>query len=329
MSDIADEELLASFRSRWHRLYLDTAELNELAGGRVDAGLVRDLHAACRDRRTVLVISREHLRDAFRPGDGERRPQFAAMLEQFPTCAMVTTDPYEIEPWQGDVKDIVISPCGNIREVLTSEHADAALEREARVQDATHAGDRDAIASMRGSARVQIPRRLHDVIAGVTIFLVGGTMGEELDPIIDRCASLLDAHVSDADRALIKETVRPMLDMLRHLAPLMAEGAIDRIEVTRQIGVGPGDSPGRWLAQKLVSNRLRNVGRNPQRSDVVDLFHATYYPYMDVATCDRQAHDALLPFLDEVRGSRASRGQLVRNGQLATVVECLEQLPEL
>jgi hypothetical protein len=84
-------------------------------------------------------------------------------------------------------------------------------------------------------------------------------------------------------------------------------------------------SPGMFLARKLVACLGANVMRRPRRSDSVDGMHASYFPYVDVATCDRQTLAWLSSHIGKARGPRTPR--LFRNGYLHDVAMALAQLP--
>lgn len=140
---------LDAFRRRWHRLYLDTAELNEIARNRVDRALLRDLTKACEVHAVILVVSIEHMRDAMKPGDKDAPGRLADAVEVFPLRGLVDLGPDAIEPWSNEPADIKIDPWANVREVLLSPAAVPALAKQAKVQDATFAGDVAANTSMR------------------------------------------------------------------------------------------------------------------------------------------------------------------------------------
>lgn len=84
-------------------------------------------------------------------------------------------------------------------------------------------------------------------------------------------------------------------------------------------------APGTWLAGQLAANRFRNVTRKPARQDPVDLGHVSHFPYMDIATCDRQVFDAIAPHITSARGARTVA--LFRNADLPALVEYVDSLP--
>ena len=83
-------------------------------------------------------------------------------------------------------------------------------------------------------------------------------------------------------------------------------------------------SPGMFLARRLTGCWQRNVARKPRRSDSVDWMHVSYFPYVDIATCDASAFSYLVPHIDTVQGVR--RPIILRNGDLTSLVEAITSL---
>lgn len=313
------------FRQRWHRLYLDTAELNEIARNRVDAGLLRDLIKAFEDHAVIVVLSLEHMRDAMKPGDANAPGRLADALEQFPLRGLVSIGPDSIEPWSNGPADIKIDPWSNVREVLLAPAAAPALETQAKVQDAMFAGDLASNASFRETRDLRPPRHHHNIVVGTMVTLMHGWMGDDVGTIVDMHASKSGLELTSGDRSQLIEIVAPVVAMLRHIGPLADQQGIDRTEAVRRASLGPDRAPGFWLAGKLVANRMLNVTREPMRSDSIDVFHTAHFPYVDIATCDRQTFDAINRFVAQAQGSRAV--SLRRNGRLREVLADVLQLP--
>lgn len=316
---------LDAFRNRWHRLYLDTAEINDISRGRMAPALLKDLFAALERHAVILVVSLEHLRDALKPGDKDAPTRFADALVQFPLLGLVETGPEKIEPWSSGVADIMISPWRNVHEVLLAPTADAALTTQAELQAATYAGDLAANASMRETHGLRVPKQHQTLFVGATVSLMLGWRGDEPGPIVDWCAEEERITLSAAERALLVEMLQPVVAMVREIGPMMDKHGTDRVAAMRRVGLGPDRAPGFWLSGKLGENRIRNVSRAPTPSDSIDVFHASFYPYVDIATCDRQAFDALQRHVGEARGPRPTK--LFRNGQLAAILDFVRTLP--
>ncbi len=65
--------------------------------------------------------------------------------------------------------------------------------------------------------------------------------------------------------------------------------------------------------------------REPEDTDSVDLAHVMHFPYVDIATCDRQSYAAISAHVAQARGPRAVT--LYRNNQLQAILEHIEELP--
>lgn len=325
MEDNSTIRGLDSFRKRWHRLYLDTAELNDIGRARVDQALLRDLSTACEAHAVILVVSIEHMRDAMKPGDKDAPGRLADAIEQFPLRGLVDIGPDAIEPWRDGPSDIKIDPWANVREVLLSPAAQPALAEQAKLQDASYAGDVAANASMRVTRDIKTPKRLQSLVVGTTVTLMRGWMGDDVAAIVDMHAAREEVELNADERAALIASVQPVVEMVRHIGPVMDQQSVDRTEALRRVGLGPDRAPGFWLAGKLVANRMRNVTRDPSRSDSIDVFHTAYFPYVDIATCDRQTYDAISGFVGQARGSRTA--SLFRNGQLPAILAQVQKLP--
>jgi hypothetical protein len=131
------------------------------------------------------------------------------------------------------------------------------------------------------------------------------------------------------DREAVMKQLEPWAALLRnfdaeyHLTDEMRGRMLsdlrDNFEKTSRL-----HSPGMFLARRLANCLNANVARRPLRSDSVDSMHASYFPYVDVATCDGQVFACLSPHVPTVRGPRNLR--LFRNGQLRQVVSTLAEI---
>src|SRR5262249_32611629 len=157
------------------------------------------------------------------------------------------------------------------------------------------------------------------VFVGATVTVMLGWMGEDPGPIVDWCANEEHLEMTHAERAHLVELLQPVVAMARELGPMMDKHGTNRVAAMRRVGLGPDRAPGLWLSSRLGESRMRNVSRSPTASDSIDLFHAAFYPYVDIATCDRQAFDTLSRHIADAKGTRPTR--LVRNGQLAKILE--------
>jgi hypothetical protein len=175
---------------------------------------------------------------------------------------------------------------------------------------------------MRATGNVLVPRHLRSIYVGAIVTLVRGWMGLDVNAILDMHVERSDTPLTPADRATLVSALQPIVEHVRHVGPLADEA--ERTEGLRRLAE-LDRSPGLSLAQRLVSARIRDVERKVLRSDHPDVFHATYFPYVDIATCDGQAYGALERVIGQVRGSRSVK--LFRNGRLAEVLAHVQTLP--
>lgn len=80
----------------------------------------------------------------------------------------------------------------------------------------------------------------------------------------------------------------------------------------------PASWPGQHLSARIARTRRRDWRRRPRRSDWTDIDHALHFPYVDVATCDANVGDVVVPMLRKMKCPR--KPAIVRNGRLEKVV---------
>jgi hypothetical protein len=324
-SELVDE----LFKSRWPRLYLDTAELNDIGRGNLAAPLVDALLETLERHAVVLVISSAHMRDALKPGDVDAPKLFATTLERFWMRALVVRGPDEVEPWPTTPRDIELSPVGNVHAFLTAEAAQPALVKLEAAQDTMFVADIATKAVQRFTAQGTPKKKLsknHEAIVVGSTYLLALGFESKADEAIDRCARTIKCALTDADRLTLLERVMPAELATVVLAPYLdAMDGDARSRFWSLLKAGPENAPGTWLARQLAANRIRNVMRAADRSDSIDLEHCAHFPYVDIATCDRQAYAAIEPHVEHARGPRPVR--VFRNGRLEDVVQYIQSMP--
>jgi hypothetical protein len=220
---------------------------------------------------------------------------------------------------------VTLVPWNNVRESLLATGGDEALEEQARGQDAAHAGEVAAMEHLRREAPRRIARHLHAIVVGATVSLLMGLRDNDAGGALDCAAGVEGYEFTGTERDDLVEALQPLVAYFERLGPEMERLGTDRTTAARRMGLGPDRAPGLWLAGRLSEGRIRNRARAPLRSDMIDLAHAAHYPYVDVATCDRQAHAELARFIGDAAGSRVPN--LLRNGQLPAVLEHVQSLP--
>jgi hypothetical protein len=136
--------------------------------------------------------------------------------------------------------------------------------------------------------------------------------------------------VAPGTRRALQTQLQPLANLIAgfHADPRFDEAA--RMSVLRMMQDSFGEeayirSPGMFLSARLAACRTRNDKRKPSRSDLVDGMHAMYFPYVDIATCDRQTFDCLEPHFSKITGPRKPR--IIRNGRLKDVLGAVQELP--
>lgn len=315
------------FHKRSPRLYLDTAVFISIGRELLPRDLVDKLMSAVERHGVIVLVSDAHVRDALKPLDRDAPGFLASVLERFWCCALVTKGPSNIEPWTMGNADIEFSPCSNIREYLCAPEATLFLQVQELIQVSAHQAARSYKAAKEASAprRGRLSQINEAIVVGSRQVLAVGLVSS-LEEAVDYCIASLNLVLTAGQRAELIALARPDAAAIASLAPAFALiSELERLDLWRIIRATAADAPGGWLTKILAGERLRNISREPEMSDSIDLEHCAYIPYVDVATCDRQAFAAIAPRLAESRGPRA--GRLFRNGDLGELVAHIETLP--
>jgi hypothetical protein len=310
-------------------LYLDTAELLYIADGRADEGLVRDLAQAMWAHCMPLVVSLEHLQDAIpRATDPDTRNRVADALERFELRAVVIRSPGEIEPWTTPEADIELAPAANIRELLMSREGHHALVNLTSMHDALHAANVD-FRELLLSDKATFRKAEYELWLQCFITLVRGWRGTDVGEIVSYWQAKSEIQISDAIRDSMRAHLQPVSDLVASLGDAMSsEEARTHILTSMShsfASEGHVSAPGLFLSGQLASCRSRNRTRIPTVSDALDGMHVTHFPYVDVATCDRQTYGCIIPHLEKI--VRPRRPRIIRNGDLREVLRAVEGLP--
>jgi len=331
--DLAD--VLHLFETRLPRLYLDTAVLIEIGDGSIARLVLERLLDAVTSHAVMAVVSLQHLQDALHPGEAENAGRLATALEMFPVLGLVDRGPFEIEPWEQPSGDIVILPCGNIREVINAPSRDATISRHQEVLRASHAGIVTETGMRRvvsapgafgvGRPSLRLPARLEPVAQYVVAMMVVA-VDYQITDLIEDGATALGVTLSREDREVLGLSLMPALGLLAHLAgELAALSPDERGRVAKSMFATPDRSPGHWLSNQVSGAHRRNILRDPRASDGLDLMHVSHFPYVDVATCDRTTFAAVEPSIRSGIGPRSPR--IFRNAELRLLIEHIDAMP--
>lgn len=319
--------------SKWPRLYLDTAEILRIADGKEHAELVSALTEEMRQRGVLLLVSIHHLEDALpKAVDPRTVDRVADALERFAFRAVVTKDPAEVEPWPGPTGDIEISPASNIRELLNAPAAAPVLHDLSAGNELIHETNNQFRDAQVSYSPASLERRAYELyIRGLCAIVLAET-GADLDSILISCEASSGVRLTDDRRTVVRALLVPAFNLMAEASVRYGPTREQRRHILSQMGVSFDDesyrhSPGMFLAARVARCRIQNVTRVPQPSDSLDGQHASFFPYVDIATCDRQTYACVCTHLAKVSTPR--RVQLVRNGRLAEVLAAVQQLPAL
>ncbi|MCB9586382.1 MAG: hypothetical protein H6718_13345 [Polyangiaceae bacterium] len=313
---------------KWPRLFLDSAELIHISQSRVDSGLVRELLTTVRKRYVVLLISVEHMLEALPQGDTTAVPRLADTLEQFEIRALVTKAPHDIEPTLIPDTDIEIQFVSNIREVLMSPAARSHLDS----LDAGFAQIHEAIVNARAKKHQapmsRVPARHAELYRDALEALARN--GDPSDPsrIVAASADASGTALTPDEEQRLSAALAPVAEFVASVRPLLEDPDLRR-RLANKIPVNSPllgiFSPGTHLAFQLSLHRAADPKRRTTQSDIVDALHVMHFPYVDVATCDRNVLAGIQRALGDITGPRIPK--VFRNGQLTQVVRAIHELP--
>ncbi len=265
----------------------------------------------------LLVISAPHMRDAWRPNDREAR-----------RLASLTRGPRKVEPWTTAPADIEIAPWGNVRDPRTAHAAKPVLHELEAARDAAFVADIAMKAVVRCTAEHgpnSVLSNTHEAIVVGSIYRLALGFESTAEDAIAWCVRAIDGSLTDADKRTLLERVMPTEVAMVVLSPYLAAMTADtRARFWDLMTAGPDNAPGTWLARQLAGSRTRNLKRDVERNDSVDVEHCAHFPYVDIATCNRRAYPTIAAHLPTARGSR--RVKLFRNQDLQQVVDYIESL---
>jgi hypothetical protein len=325
---MTSEEVRAIIVSEWPRLYLDTGDLLAIADGKADAEIVERLIASCGERGVLLVVSRAHFQDVAAV-DQATRDRFSSVLERFRWRTVVMKGPEDLEAVATERIDIGLELAPNIRELNDASVTAAGMQRlRAFQQDIFEAFDASQQVRVRASRSPSLRAKALGVMCLVS--LVHGSPQGDLATIFEIHRREHGFDVEDWEQAAVVAEIEPMAEVLASVLemPDLPEDwrLLALLHLKASVNGGfETSTPGQSLATRLTGGFVRNVGRRPQRSDVVDMAHVSHLPYVDVATCDRAAFAVINQHLRRVNCPRQVK--LFRNGLWSEVLEAVEGLP--
>lgn len=311
----------------WPRVYLDSGILLDIADGRLDPELWTRLLASMTTQPKWLVVTLDHMQDVLARTESGSRGRFGVAVERFPFRAVVSREPYEIEPWSGGLRDIQLRPIDRFQDLLVEPAAAPKLAELAAAQDQMHLAASTVQSIRRTSA--PLSAKASQFVIRCLVTLQRGWMGTDVPAIVAMWESGNGDVLLDAERQTVIDMLTPWAALLADYDQQYPLSAEDRERLLRTFRDSfdynsREHSPGMFLAHRLSGCWQRNVTRKPRRSDYVDGMHASYFPYVDVATCDASAFSCLAPYVEMVRGVRYP--VIVRNGDFDSLIAAIVSL---
>ena len=312
--------------AEWPRLYLDTADLLDIADGRASSTTVQDLFCTIAEKRWLVLFTVEHLVDVAAMGSADGGAQLGGIAEQFPWRVIATKDPTDIEPWTESSTDIELAFAPNIRELYAHPATGPVVSRFTRLQDHARLAEEAARSVAAPGPREARSAREIELRAAAMDALVRDCIPENVEKLVGDLNRDLERPLGKRTLGRVSTRMREFALAWEQLDPLVQEDEVGRDAVWDWM-IFSGDAqraPGTNLAMRFFEERRKDSRRRPTRSDLIDGMHSFYFPYVDLATCDRYSHSILSRLISNTKGPRAPR--LIRTGRLDEVVAALRDL---
>ena len=275
-------------------------------------------------RPTLLLVSKDHMQDVVPKSDEPTVARFCAAVERFPFRAVVDKEPWQLEPWTNGAADIGLRPIADFSRLMTQPTARPYLAELSAAQSRLY----DAFSVSQSERRSVLPisRKGNELRFQCLITLIRGWIGTDVSEILGMWETESGRRLDADERTAIVKILAPWATLLQEHEKQYSLSDQDRENLLLHLLDGADDtshvhSPGMFLARRLARCHQMNLGRNPIPSDSVDRMHASFFPYVDVATCDAGAFACLEPHLKVVKGIRTPR--VFKNSDLASTTEAI------
>ncbi len=184
-----------------------------------------------------------------------------------------------------------------------------------------------SLEAARDSSDVPMKKKDLEMYAQVFVSVIRGANGTSAEELLSFWEKKTGAPLAANVRAAIGSQLEPMAAMLKQLKVDFPELDGDDLMARVQGNEDPNlnkHAPGKFVQRALRNAKRTNITRNSKPSDLVDLAHVQYLPYVDFMTTDRENVSILKPLAAKVRQTRASR--LLRVGRLRLVAEAIEEI---
>jgi len=256
------------------------------------------------------------------------RLQLADCFERFPLRGVAWHEPLDIEPWDEHRSDIDVRLVRNIRELIMHPTAPRVIDPLTTLQDATHVVERDIAREVDQLSIHRLSEAGQRLYYQCLVTLISGWLSDDASDVISYWQARMEFQLDSDELNSVRECLRSAAAAIRAYAQVLAAAPQSvRPQILQRMAVPPPPdrSPGTYLITGIAAEKRKNPARTPRRSDIIDTLHACYFPYVDIATCDRFMHATILPMLAQVAKSRSI--QLIRTGKMSEVVAAIQGLP--
>jgi hypothetical protein len=324
------------------RLYLDTAILIDRADGRIDPELARRLDSAVLRKHAQVVVSVAHFWDIHASLSDVDRARAVATIGELPNLRRVVVPPSKIEapriesamrgePFDSETPDIVLGLVEDLPGII-QETRNGFVALAQMGSGMAEAGNTARVASSGGRASPTAEEFFRRLIGGESPIELLKTIGldearvrelvsqvSNLGPLMSVATEAVRKEIATVDgdpTILFRELKR------RRGSPASLSWSSVRGGDQRWLDTAKRYGHGLYLSKRLSQMRAGDPQRQIKKSDLADLDHAVYLPYMDLATVDRENYGAIQGALQEVQPSRPVR--VFKNGRLGDLLDALE-----
>ena len=196
------------------RLYLDTADILDIADGRRDPEGVAELRAAVSETKTIVILSKDHFWDILPRCDEASIERVITALEGFPYVAIPLEEPHELEKIS-KTADVQLASPTSIRAFFI----DPQTRKMASVLSTTAGFLHDAEEARRSAAIADGPRKLsnkdQERLLQYAISLMRGVNGRTAEDTADFWDRHLDMLEPEKRAAFMAVLIGKILASLR------------------------------------------------------------------------------------------------------------------
>jgi Trp operon repressor len=111
---------------------------------------------------------------------------------------------------------------------------------------------------------------MHDAIVTGSALVLALGIQSDAEAAVNWCAHAISCTLTENERAALIARVSPAEAAVDAMSSLFAMiTPEERLDLWQRIKADKAVAPGSWLAKTLAGNRMRNVGRDPERSDSI------------------------------------------------------------